>query len=127
VSSTVIGARMSKRELAIVAVISKIPDATVSELTLYAYQLFLGNTHDQARDYVLSRRNSPLENPTATEQMVSVRLPADIVKAARDKTPDLNTATAHRYILARATTDDDSEALALAVRKPGRPRKEIAA
>jgi hypothetical protein len=128
-ASTVVTARMTRRELGIVAHFAGIERATVAEITRYAYLRYLGESHRDAQQHVLATRNSPFgdtENDTVVKD-IPVRLPAEIVQAAKEKTPDLNTATMHRYILALATTQDEDEALALATRKPGRPpRKTVA-
>jgi hypothetical protein len=113
---------MSPRELAIIAVMMDVERPTTTEITKYAYRLFLGYTRAEAKAALLSERKT-VASDDSTDRMLTVRLPEDIVTKAHGQVSEMNAATKHRYIMALATTNDENEALALAVRKPGRPRK----
>ena len=119
-----VGARIDVREYAILSVIAGLPDASISEITRYAYAKFSGMSHEQAREYAIERRNPVFANRESRNERVVTWLPEDLVKEAYARIDgDMNASTMHRYILASVTTNDDTQALALATRKPGRPRK----
>jgi hypothetical protein len=116
---------MDMREYAILSVMAGMPDASISEITRYAYAKFNGMSHEQAREYAIERRNPVFANKESRNERVVAWLPEDIVKEAHARIDvDMNASTMHRYILASVTTDDENQALALATRKPGRPRKK---
>ena len=124
-TTVTVGARMAPREYAVIAVMMDVERPTTSEITRYAYRRFIGMSHTEARASILSERKTVASTDTQ-DRMIAVRLPDDLVEAAHSIIPGDEIATKHRYILARATTDDEQEATALATRKIGRPRKQPA-
>lgn len=117
-----VGARMPPRELAIAAVMAGMPDATVAEITRYAYRRFLGDTPEEARNVALSNRNTAAGNANVHDELIVARLPKEWVEEAQNRMSEMNASTVHRYVIASIATEDSQEAMSLATRKRGRPR-----
>lgn len=121
-----VGARMPPRELAIAAVMAGIPDATIAEITRYAYRRFLGDKPEEAKRIALSNRNTAANNPNANDELIVARIPKEWTEEVHNRLSGMNASTMHRYVIASIATDDAEEAMTLATRKRGRPRKDQA-
>ena len=119
-------ANMPPRELGIIAVMSGMYDATIPELTKYAYRRFLGDSHEDAKEFALADRRMAVRDTSSSDRAISVKLPTELVEEAKKLTPGMNQSTMHRFILASISASSPDEALELASRRvgwqKGRPR-----
>jgi hypothetical protein len=115
----VIASQISPRELWIAKAELDMPDASRAEIAKCCFLICGGMSRDDAKQQVLAQRKTP--GSGKDEKIFSLRLPAEWVDAAKANMPDLSDSQLFRYVVAAVATDDDDQAMQIAVKKRGRP------
>lgn len=118
--TVVISSRLPEHGLAQLAYDRGLHGASRTEILKYCALIAVGKPADEARRIVQSKRHPS----TLSGSRVSVRFETDLYEQLRDKFPGLTDSQLLRYITAREAEYTHEQAMAIAVVKQGRPRKE---